>query len=217
MTLTTHKIAIDMPHLHTRESVKLVKNSSAKARLEEFVPAGVKGIARLPLKIIADHRREIFIRKLYERLACKRNGTRIYNALISKLENELGNDNSEYQMNITLLEEFRSQEAEHFSILSDCIKKLGADPARIPDAVEISVAARTYMNIITHPQASISQCIGTMLHLEFVDNAAWESLIQMADAMSLSNMADEFRFMLRQEEIHLVTFREWYEEVVASF
>jgi rubrerythrin len=120
-------------------------------------------------------------------------------------------------IDIERMREFRDQEAEHFALLAASIRRLGADPtAQTPDADASGVASLGLMKVITDPRTSISQSLEAMLAIELADNAAWDLLTMLADDMGLSDMAEEFRDALRQEDIHLAIVRQWYEDIVRA-
>jgi rubrerythrin len=115
------------------------------------------------------------------------------------------------------LRQFCSQEEEHFDLLTNCLKKLGADPtAQTPDADASGVAASGFMKVITDPRTSISQCLQAMLAIELTDNAAWELLAKLAEDMGMNDMAQQFQQALQQEDVHLREVREWYEKSVRA-
>lgn len=180
------------------------------------IPGTVRGVAQSLLKTATGHHPEVFINKLGERLAYERSGIRIYDAFIMKCELTAVSATGK-QIDISQLKQFRTQEAEHFELLTDCIVKLGADPtAQTPDADAIGVAASGLMKVITDPRASISQSLEAMLALELADNAGWDLLIKLAEDMGKTDMAEKFRVALRQEDVHLVVIRQYYEELVRS-
>jgi hypothetical protein len=237
MKLGTNKTGIDMSPIHTKEMLEAVENTPVfpadvipgeqtlkQTYLEEAgplgsvpLPATVKGVAKSLLKTVTGHHPEVFINKLGERLAYERSGVRIYEALIAKCEHAITSGVVEQTIDIARMKEFRDEEAQHFSLLADNIKKLGADPtAQTPDADAIGVAASGLMKVITDPRTSVSQSLEAMLALELADNAAWELLATLAEDMGLPVMAEDFRLALHQEDIHLKTVKLWYEELVRS-
>lgn len=237
MKLGTNKTGIDMSPIHTQEMLEGVENTPViltetlpeEITLKETyikeagplgsvpIPATAKGVAKSLLKTVTGHHPEVFINKLGERLAYERSGVRIYDALIAKCEHTVANGMAEQQIDIARLREFRAQEAQHFMLLNDSIKKLGGDPtAQTPDADAIGVGASGLMKVINDPRTSVSQSLEAMLAIELADNAAWDLLIKLADDMGHESMAEKFRVALRQEDIHLATVRGWYEELVRS-
>lgn len=236
MKLGSNKTGIDMSPIHSKEMLEASENfplpntgelpiqTLKQSYLTEAGPLGsvplpgtVKGVAKTLLKTITGHHPEVFINKLGERLAYERSGVRIYDALILKCSHTITHGMAEQQIDIERLKEFRSQEEEHFALLTASIEKLGADPtAQTPDADASGVGASGLMKVINDPRTSISQSLEAMLAIELADNAAWELLIKLAEDMGLSEMAGEFRKALQQEDVHLATVRQWYEDLVRS-
>lgn len=237
MKLGTNKTGIDMSPIHTKEMLEAIENTPIFAStlvqgeqtlkqtfIEEAGPLGsvplpgtVKGVAKSLLKTITGHHPEVFINKLGERLAYERSGVRIYDALIAKCQHTIVNGMNEKKIDLALVQRFRDEEAQHFEMLVENIKKLGADPtAQTPDADAIGVGSSGMMKVITDPRTSIAQSLEALLAIELADNAAWELLISLAEDMGLSSMAEEFRTALRQEDVHLATVKGWYEELVRA-
>ena len=181
------------------------------------MPGTMKGMMKSTVKMMTGHHPQVFINKLGERLAYERSGVRIYEKLIIKCKYASMNGMSEMKIPIDRLTEFRNQELEHFELLNDCVKQLGADPtAQTPDADASGVAASGLMKVIMDQRTSVSQSLQAMLAIELADNAAWELLIKLADDMGLTDMAEKFERALAQENLHLEQVREWYEESVRS-
>lgn len=179
------------------------------------LPGTVKGVAKSTMKMISGKHPEVFINKLGERLAYERSGVRIYEQLIEKCKHSNVSGDQGNSIPIKRMEAFRDQEKEHFLMLVDCMKQLGADPtAQTPDADASSVATSGPMKVILDPRASISQSLEAMLIVELTDNASWELLVELANDMSLPDMAKKFEHALAQETHHLEEVRRWYEESV---
>jgi rubrerythrin len=233
--LGANKTGIDMSPIHSKKmleaSEQLVHDSmSGRESLDTFeqyylenadalgsvpLPGTVKGVVKSTVKTLTGHHPEVFINKLGERLAYERTGIRVYEQLINKCEYTVNNNPGHFQVPIDLLWEFHNQEAEHFELLVNCIKKLGADPtAQTPDANASGVASSGLLKVISDPRTSISQSLQAMLAIELADNAAWELLIKLAEDMNLPDMAELFEQALTQENIHLAHVRQWYEESI---
>ncbi|ARU27211.1 ferritin-like domain-containing protein [Cellvibrio sp. PSBB006] len=179
------------------------------------MPGTVKGVVKSATKMLTGHHPEVFLNKLGERLAFERSGVRIYEQLILKCEHMAANSMDGLKLPLEKLQEFHDQEAEHFYLLVECMETLGGDlTAQTPDADASGVAASGLMKVIMDPRTSVSQSLEAMLSIELTDNAAWELLIKLAEDMGLSDMADKFRHALQQENVHLETVKQWYEESV---
>lgn len=236
--LGANKTGIDMSPIDSKKMIEgseqltdglMSGNAETVNSLEQFylenaeplgsvpMPGTIKGVVKSTMKMVTGHHPQVFINKIGERLAYERSGVRIYEQLIIKYKYASISDMSESLIPIERLREFRDQELEHFMLLNDCAKKLGADPtAQTPDADASGVAASGLMKVITDPRTSVSQSLQAMLALELADNAAWELLIKLADDMGLSEMVEKFQHALAQESVHLEQVREWYEDSVRS-
>lgn len=232
--LGMNRTGIDMSPVHSKQMLQVdaeipqtTDGSSTRAGIENYflenadplgsvpLPGTVKGAAKSALKMTTGHHPEVFINKLGERLAYERSGVRVYQQLIAKCTHAADSLTPDLPLPIERLEEFCRQEEEHFDLLTQCLKKLGADPtAQTPDADASGVAASGMMKVITDPRTSVSQCLQAMLAIELADNAAWELLIKLAEDMGMKDMAEQFQHALQQEDIHLREVRDWYEKSV---
>lgn len=232
--LGMNRTGIDMSPIHSKKMMQVdddipltTDGNTTTANIEDYflenaeplgsvpLPGTVKGVAKASLKMASGHHPEVFINKLGERLAYERTGVRIYQQLITKCQHAPADLSPDLQLPIDRLRQFCSQEEEHFELLTNCLRKLGADPtAQTPDADASSVGASGFMKVITDPRTSISQCLQAMLAIELADNAAWELLAKLAEDMGMKDMAQEFQHALQQEDIHLREVRAWYEKSV---
>ena len=154
----------------------------------------------------------VFLDKLSERLAFERTGTRLYEALLNKCET-LG----EQTPGPTLkdIEHIGREELEHFLMLNQAITEIGGDPTvQSPSADMAGVASLGIMQVLTDPRSSLAQCLQAMLTAELTDNAGWELLIKLADAMGYDELKTQFESALANEEEHLLNVRNWLSECV---
>jgi len=150
--------------------------------------------------------------KLSERLAFERMGTRLYEALLNKVE-MLGE--SEPGPTLEDIEHIGSEELEHFLLLNRTIEDLGGDPTvQSPCADVAGVASMGIMQVLTDPRTSLPQCLQAILTAELTDNAGWELLIKLADNLGQEEMKAEFEEALAHEEEHLQNVRAWLSECV---
>lgn len=216
--------------MHVDEDIPTTTNgTTTKSTIEDFflenaeplgsvpLPGTAKSMIKTVIKMASGKHPEVFINKLGERLAYERTGVRVYEQLIAKCLHSPNDLSPDVQLPIDKLEEFRRQEEEHFELLADCLKQIGADPtAQTPDADASGVAASGLMKVISDPRTSISQSLQAMLAIEMADNAAWELLMKLAEDMHMTDMASRFQHALEQEDVHLRHIRQWYEESVRS-
>jgi len=140
---------------------------------------------------------------LGERLAFERNGVRLYEAMIAKARNlDSGNDL------VGVLQHIRDEEFEHMMLVHAAMEKLGADPtAQTPSADVAGVMAMGIMQVLTDPRTNVAQCMNALLTAELADNAAWELLIELAQAAGQPNIADSVGHAKTQEDDHLVKIK----------
>ena len=154
----------------------------------------------------------VLLDKLSERLAFERMGTRLYEALLNKVE-MLGE--SEPGPTLEDIEHIGSEELEHFLLLNRTIEDLGGDPTvQSPCADVAGVASMGIMQVLTDPRTSLPQCLQAILTAELTDNAGWELLIKLADNLGQEEMKAEFEEALAHEEEHLQNVRAWLSECV---
>lgn len=154
----------------------------------------------------------VLLDKLSERLAFERMGTRLYEALLNKIE-ILGETTPGPTME--QIEEIGREEMEHFLMLNRTITDIGGDPTvQSPCADVAGVASMGILQVVTDPRTSMAQCLQALLTAELTDNAGWELLIELADNLGQDEMKTEFERALANEEIHLQNVRTWLSECV---
>ncbi len=167
------------------------------------VPGSAKGMLKTSFDMMKGKSPEVFIDKLGERLAFERNGVRLYEAMIAKARNmDTGSDL------VGVLQHIRDEEFEHMMLVHAAMEKLGADPtAQTPSADVAGVMAMGIMQVLTDPRTNVAQCMNALLTAELADNAAWELLIELAQAAGHPNIADSFVKAKTQEDDHLVKIK----------
>lgn len=154
----------------------------------------------------------VLLDKLSERLAFERMGTRLYEALLNKLE-ILGETTP--GPTIEQIEHIGREEMEHFLMLNATITEMGGDPTvQSPCADVAGVASMGILQVLTDPRTSMAQCLQALLTAELTDNAGWELLIKLADNLGQDEMKAEFETALANEEEHLLNVRTWVSECV---
>lgn len=154
----------------------------------------------------------VLLDKLSERLAFERTGTRLYEALLNKVD-ALGEESP--GPTLEEIEEIGSEELEHFLMLNRTIEELGGDPTlQSPCADVAGVTSIGILQVLTDPRSSMAHCLQAMLTAELTDNAGWELLIKLADNLGYDDMKTEFAAALEAEERHLLNVRNWLSECV---
>lgn len=185
----------------------------------EYITEGfpIGSLPMLPVSEEAEAEEEevgmaVLLDKLSERLAFERMGTRLYEALLNKVQ-MLGE--SEPGPTLEDIEHIGSEELEHFLLLNRTIEDLGGDPTvQSPCADVAGVASMGIMQVLTDPRTSLPQCLQAILTAELTDNAGWELLIKLADNLGHDEMKTEFEEALAHEEEHLQNVRTWLSECV---
>lgn len=231
--LGRNRTGIDMSPIHSKEMISGAEELTAPSQSDfpplmvverEYIqdggsvgsvpmPGTMKGMLKSVMEKMTGHNPEIFINKLGERLAFERSGVRLYETLIVKCESM----DIPSQISLDVLRHFRDEEEQHFHIVNNAMKSLGADPtAQTPDADIAAVSSMGIQKVISDPRTSLSQCLSALLTAELVDNAGWELLIKLAEEMGMEEITADFVKPLQQEQVHLEQIREWYEYAVMS-
>lgn len=185
----------------------------------EYIAEGfpIGSLPALPVSEEAEAEEEemgmaVLLDKLSERLAFERMGTRLYEALLNKVE-ILGE--MEPGPTIEQIHEIGRDEFNHFLLLNKTIEEIGGDPTvQSPCADVAGVASMGILQVLTDPRTSVAQCLQALLTAELTDNAGWELLIKLADNLGHDEMKTEFETALANEEVHLQNVRTWLSESV---
>jgi len=168
------------------------------------VPGSAKGMLKTGFDMMRGKSPEVFLDKLGERLAYERNGVRLYEAMIAKVK---ALDTPDTALVDTLMH-IRNEEHEHMMLVHQAIETLGADPtAQTPCADVVGAMSLGIVNVLTDPRTNVDQCLNALLTVELTDNAAWELLIELAQAAGHPNIADSFTKAKTQEDDHLVKIK----------
>lgn len=168
------------------------------------VPGSAKGMLKSTFDMALGKSPELLVDKLGERLAFERSGVRLYDAMIAKAK-ALGTAESGL---IQVLQHIRDEEFEHMNMVAEAIETLGADPtAQTPCADVAAVKSMGVMQVLTDPRTNLAQGMGALLTIELEDNAAWELLIELAEAGGHPNIAKGFKKAKDQEDDHLVKIK----------
>jgi hypothetical protein len=152
--------------------------------------------------------------KLGERLVFERMGARLYEALITKYN---GTNHQERLPELTRIEQFYLEKLKHFQNVSEVITNLGGDPTALPPAADvIGAATQGWIQVLTDPRTTFLQSLEIMLHLELVDNAGWELMIELAERNGLGDLAIQFQQILDEEAFHLITVKQWVQELTLN-
>jgi rubrerythrin len=174
------------------------------------VPGSLKGAAKTGMQKLMGRKPEVLLDKLGARLAFERAGTRLYDALLSKC---LSRSDEADGLPMDRLQEFRNEEAQHFALVWDAMKGLGADPTAVTPGADVEgVASIGLMQVMTDPRTSVAQSLHAIHIAELADHDGWELLIKLAEELGQDDMASKFKGALMEEEQHLATIRELIEK-----
>ena len=178
-------------------------------------PGTVRGMISTSVSVVTGGEPQLLLDKLGERLAFERTGTRLYDALIGKVDalQQAGTAT----LPLDQLVEIREQEAQHFVMVVEAIRKLGGDPtSQTPCADLAGVESQGLLQAVTDPRTSVSQALHAILVAELADNSGWEILIALAREQKEEAIATDFEIALLHERDHLQRVRRWFEEAMLS-
>lgn len=170
-------------------------------------PASVKGAAKTAMKALTGEHASVLLDKMGARLAFERVGTRLYEALIGKVET-LGSDGAGPR--IDRLTQILREEQQHFDMLKDAMIRMGGDPTAMTPSADIeAVLSEGVPKVIVDARTDVHQCLHAILLAELADNDGWMMLVELARSLGQDELADEFMKALQEEEQHLRDVRGW--------
>jgi rubrerythrin len=176
-------------------------------------PTTVKGAAKSAGKMLTGKNPAVFIDKLSQRLAFERTGTRLYDALLAKLDAVAAPE----AISIADVRRIHDEERSHMDVVWRAIVRLGADPTvQTPSADIDGVASMGLLQILTDPRTSVTQSLHAIHIAELADNDGWAMLIELAGEMGQDEMVTEFQRALRHEHEHLALVRGWMAKATIS-
>jgi rubrerythrin len=177
------------------------------------VPGTIKGALTTGMTMMTGHSPQILLDKLGERLAFERTGTRLYDALLSKVAALEQSGTS--TVSLDRLAHIRDEEARHFALVAEAIRSLGGDPtSQTPCADLAGVESMGLLKVVTDPRTTVAQSLHAVLVAEMTDNNGWEMLIALAEQQNQSTMAADFTTALQHEREHLQQVQAWFQEVI---
>jgi rubrerythrin len=150
----------------------------------------------------------VLLDKLGERLAFERQGTRVYEALLQKLE--ALPVTAENGPSAEDLRHICDEELEHFKLLQKSIAEMGGDATvQTPSADVTAVLNHGIAQIVSDPRTTLAQSLQAVLTAELADNDGWKMLGQLAAQMGQKDLQKICRKAWEQEQEHLENVREW--------
>jgi len=144
--------------------------------------------------------------KLGARLQFERMGTRLYDALISKVDaygTFSGGPSREDLVQI------RNEEHGHMQLVQDVIARIGGDPTVVTPCANLqAVASRGIGDVLVDPRTTLLECLDTILVAEMTDHESWEVLANLAATVA-PELESELRQAEQTEAQHLDKLRGW--------
>ncbi len=170
-------------------------------------PSSLKGAASTGMQALKGNKPAVFLNKLGERLAFERTGTRLYEALLDKLDADGSWNGGPTREE---LQRFHDEELKHFHLVKDTLESLGADPTVMTPAADVAgVASEGVLKVVTDPRTSLAESLEGILTAELVDHDGWEMLIRLTESMGQDEIAQKFKGALEEENVHLAAVRHW--------
>src|SRR5690606_2256341 len=108
------------------------------------------------------------------------------------------------------IEAIREEELEHFRLLHDTIKELGADPAAVTPSADLAgVQALGLMQVVSDPRVRFGECLSALLAAERIGTANWQPLAQLAQSVGQEETAKRFNEALQAELRHETLIYNW--------
>jgi rubrerythrin len=160
-------------------------------------------------------RMSVLLDKLGERLAFERQGTRLYEAFLQKLEQaplENGGGPSSED-----LRHIGDEELEHFKLLQEAIAEIGGDATvQTPSADVVGVLSHGILQVVSDPRTTIPQTLQAVLSAELADNDGWQMLNELAGQLGRSDLATKCAKAFQEEQEHLENVRGWLSEMTLT-
>ncbi|HUQ04135.1 MAG TPA: ferritin-like domain-containing protein [Kofleriaceae bacterium] len=151
---------------------------------------------------------EAALDKLGARLQFERSGTRLYEALISKVDayGTFAGGPSRDE-----LQDIRNEEHHHALLAQEIIESLGGDPRILTPCANLqATASRGLCDVLTDPRTSLVEGLDAIIVAELVDRESWEQLVASLQVASVrDDLMSQVREALTTEEEHLRLVRVW--------
>jgi hypothetical protein len=170
-------------------------------------PATLVGAAKTAVRGVKGQHPTQFVDKLGERLAFERTGVRLYGALLSKFDAFGSFEGGPTRDD---LEQIMREEYEHFVVLTDAVTQVGGDPTVVTPSADLhATMSAGVLAVMVDPRTTFAQCLEAALIAELADNAAWETLSDLAVRNGDDELAERFAAAQREEALHLENVKRW--------
>ncbi len=188
---------------HVRE--EFVKDAEPMGTMPP--PPTLAGMAKAAKQAIKGEHPVVLLDKLGARLAFERTGTRLWEALLSKFDSYGSFDGGPERWDI---ERIAQEEFDHFRLLEEAIRELGADPTAVtPSANLQATLSKGIFDVIVDARTDLVQSLEAILIAELADNEAWEALIELTKQAGEEELAASFTVAVAEEAEHLERVRLW--------
>jgi rubrerythrin len=175
-------------------------------------PATIKGVVKTAVEGLKGQKATVFLDQMAERLAFERTGTRLYEALMSKLA---AADPHPGGPTAAELVQIRDDELAHFHLLKGAIEAMGGDPTAVTPSADITaVASMGLVQVLADPRTTLNEGLKAVLIAELADNEAWRTLTELASRLGQDDLAEQFQAAAQEEEEHLALVRTWVADSV---
>ena len=141
------------------------------------------------------------------RLQFERAGTRLYEALISKLDPYGTFTNGPSRDDLV---EIGNEEHRHALMVQDMITRLGGDPTAITPCANLqATASRGIGDVLLDPRNNLLECLEIIIIAELADIESWRALVTTAQSLGKPTLVDAIREAEDTEEEHLTKVRRW--------
>lgn len=179
------------------------------------VPGTLKGAFSAGASMLTGSSPQFLLDKLGERLAFERTGTRLYDALITKVRAQA--ENGVATLPLDKLAAIREEEARHMELVGRAILSLGGDPTSMTPCADITgVEALGLVQVLNDPRSTVMQSLHAILVVELTDNNGWEMLIMLAREQKHDAMAADFGVALERERDHLQHVQAWFQDAMLA-
>jgi len=174
----------------------------------EYARAG-EPHATMPVSTSISADRLPVLDKLGARLQFERTGTRLYDALISKLDAYGGFEGGPSRQQLL---EIREQELAHALLVQELIRSLGGDPTVVTPCANVqATASKGICDVLVDPRTSFIDCLETILVAELADQDSWAQLARAVEPLGDSGMSSKIAQAQQTELEHLAKVRGWIE------
>ena len=148
----------------------------------------------------------VLLDKLGARLQFERTGTRLYEALISKLDAYGTFSGGPSRDDLTHI---RNEEHEHMQLAQSLIVRIGGDPTVVTPCANLqAVASRGIGDVLMDPRTTLLECLDSILVAELADHESWDALADLAASVA-TELEAELRGAEQTEAEHLAKVRAW--------